>query len=256
MICDNVQRRLLEAERPQSPPADLRDHLSGCAACRAWHEQFVALEAEVPFLPVPPPLRRTSFLRSLRDRHPLATRLYRPTLDSQRERGQRKLALAVALAASLLVVALGAWLWTPAVPDHKIVAAQRTALEQRLDSEPTWAEARTARERVNVLAVLARDVEDRALLRSASRDEVRKQVQLYSELIERLTDQEAQRLEEELPLAADRKLVLQPIVVRLEEVESLARRLAMERRGVADSLHELARVAEKGSVLLRSLYAA
>src|SRR5262249_54440709 len=110
--CEMVHRRLLTLEEPERLPADLNDHLAVCAACRSWHEHLVAVEREVPFLPVPPPERRTSFLRTLSEKLPARSRprLFRPSLNGQRERGQRKVAIAVALAASLLVLALGAWL--------------------------------------------------------------------------------------------------------------------------------------------------
>ena len=60
MNCEIVHRRLLSLERPESPPADLLDHLAVCGACRSWHEHLVSLEHEVPFLPVPAPERRAS----------------------------------------------------------------------------------------------------------------------------------------------------------------------------------------------------
>src|SRR6185503_16017455 len=97
--CEIVHRRLLSLERPETPTADLRQHLSACAACRSWHEQFVSLEREVPFLPVPPPERRSDFLRALRQKPPVKSRprLFRPSLNSKRESALRKVAVAFAL---------------------------------------------------------------------------------------------------------------------------------------------------------------
>jgi len=255
--CDLVHRRLLGLERPESPPADLREHLAGCPACRSWHEHLVALEREVPFLPVPAPERRTAFLRQLGDKAPVIARprLFRPSLNSKRERGQRKVAIAVALAASLLILALGAWLWQPPLDNamrQTVDGAVKSPLQHRLEITVTWQEAKTARERVVVLDKLAETVKAEALTQGTSTEEVRKKVRLYQEVIDRLTTQEAPLLLTELK-ETDRKELLQGIAGRLRAVRSEAEQLALERKDLAGTLRELAFVAAEGERKLQPL---
>ncbi len=53
MNCKIVQRRLLSLLHPERVPANLRNHLMFCSACREWHNQLLLLEGHVRQLPVP-----------------------------------------------------------------------------------------------------------------------------------------------------------------------------------------------------------
>jgi hypothetical protein len=53
MNCTIARRRLLSAEQPAVPAADLQAHLDGCADCRDWQTRLVQVERAVPTLPVP-----------------------------------------------------------------------------------------------------------------------------------------------------------------------------------------------------------
>ena len=129
MNCDTLHRRLLGLERPELPPPELRSHLAGCAACREWHRHLVEVERQAAGLPVPPPVRKDVFLARLAASAPASAdrgarlalngRAHPPRPD--RERARTKMALAFAMAAGLLVVALGAWVWKSSPePDRKV----------------------------------------------------------------------------------------------------------------------------------------
>jgi hypothetical protein len=260
--CETVHRQLLALECPDAPPNDVSDHLAGCSACRAVQEQLLAVEREVPFLPIAPPERRTAFLRQLREAPPPAParpRLFRPSQPGRRERALWKMSVAVALAASLLVVALAAWLWERDSPNSPPPSngstSARLGLPERLKGEVRWREARTARERVVVLDDLARRVGGNALAlaRDESREKLDEEVQLYKELIELMTATVAPRLQEEIPDPGERKKVLDAIALRVQKVGSESERLAVERPRMADTLRELARIAVDGEREIRAL---
>jgi hypothetical protein len=260
VTCESVHRRLLALESPEAPPADVRLHLEHCPACRSFQEHLVQMEAEVPRLPVPEPARKAAFLRTLREDASLLAppppRLHMPVPGFRRERGLRKMAVAVALAASLLVIALGALLWqsgSPDIPGHNPDSlARRSPLEQRLEGMPTWSQAKGPRDRVAVLDGLADEVERTVVRtrRAVSREEMERQVKFYQEVIDRLTEIEAKGLSD-----TERKEVLDPIARRLAAVDSEATRLARRHPEMADSLRQLASVAAEGDRKLRALLA-
>jgi predicted anti-sigma-YlaC factor YlaD len=103
MNCAAVQRRLLQIERPERPPAALRHHLARCARCRHWQRRLLRLEANVPRLPVPPSGAPAKLLQEIRK-------------ESGRARtpgkGRPRALQALAVAAAVLLVVFGWWaLW-------------------------------------------------------------------------------------------------------------------------------------------------
>jgi hypothetical protein len=65
MKCKVVQRRLLAITNPERIPAELRNHLAHCAACREWHNHLILLEQHIPLLPVPQSNGRAQLMRRL-----------------------------------------------------------------------------------------------------------------------------------------------------------------------------------------------
>ena len=65
MNCTTIQRRLLAAEQPDRPAAEVKSHLAECPACRAWHRRLVQLERHIPLLPVPPSEGKAELLHHL-----------------------------------------------------------------------------------------------------------------------------------------------------------------------------------------------
>lgn len=255
MNCDTLHRRLLGLERPELPPPELRSHLAVCAACREWHRHLIEVERQAGGLPVPPPVRKAAFLARLATstpsstersaRHKLNGRAHAARLD--RERARTKMALAFAMAAGLLVVALGAWVWNRS-PDPKRTVPPETALEKRLKVEPRWGQAKTT-ERLEILSDLADELgKSTGALAQAEGDELDGQVKLFREVVDEIAGVYAPRLAGE-----ERQRVLTPIVERLARAESEAERLAVRYPGRAVALHELASAARDGERRLRGM---
>lgn len=270
MNCESLQRRLLALERPDRPPGEVRRHLDACASCRGWHEQLLSLENDVLALPVPPPTRKQSFLRRLRTGADLPQAMSLP-IDravgfNKREQARRKIAIAVALAASLLIVTLAALFWKSSTPgdptpvngnSHVSQTTNResnkdkTILDKRMSSEAAWRQARTPRERIHALDAVAREVESGALAigrNGLAVEELNAQIDVYRELIRELADRQAPLMDEK-----ERRELIDPIARRLAEVDSTARRLAVRVPDAARSLRELAEIAAEGDRRLRAL---
>jgi len=258
--CDTLHRRLLGLERPELPPPELRNHLAVCAACREWHRHLVEVERQAAGLPVPPPVRKDAFLARLAASPPTsAERSARRVLNGRahaarpdRERARTKMALAFAMAAGLLVVALGAWVWK-ASPNPVRKAPPETALEKRLNDEPRWAAAGTTTERLQVLSDLADKLSKSASgLAQAEGDELDRDVNLFREVVDQIAAVYAPRLADE-----ERKHVLGPIVERLaraeSEAEREAERLVVRYPGRAVALREMASAARDGERRLRGM---
>jgi hypothetical protein len=164
-----------------------------------------------------------------------------------RERGQHKLAVALALAAALATFALGWWAWphlpTPGStphPDH--FAARRQQLDRRVLS------AHTPRDRVRVVAeeldALQREIrrrldDPRALERYAA---------YYAEVVR------GRLLAEARALPPEDRPVLREVAGQLRRAESEASRLAAEAPiASAKPLRRIAAAAAEGNRLLRAL---
>lgn len=222
MSCRTFQQLLLTSERPEQPDADVRAHLAGCAACRAVQRRLAEAEQRIPLLPVPPSSRRDLFLQQIRQGTvlPAPTTVtpselwlgaYRPP---PKERGLQKLAVSLALAASLALFALAWWAWPHRAPD-KLVADPPLVVRQK-DRDHRLAQAQSPRERVKVLAKLARDLHREALeLASRSNQEDLQVVALfYSEVVRDNLVEHAR----ELP--ANDRPILKDVMQHLMYVES------------------------------------
>jgi len=223
MNCPTIRRRLLAQERPDQPDADLRAHLDACPACRAWQHRLLAVERQIPRLPVPPSQGKDRVLQAVRrpaepsrTEAPIAT--LRPTAwrPSLQERARQKLALAFALAASLLVFALCFWAWPrhPDAPTGQPRDAYLTKLQQERDE--LLAANRTPRERVQLLAAMAKRLWLEArLLAHSDQDRLASLAHFYSDLVERDLLTQAR----EVP-AKERKAVFEAVQRQLVQTES------------------------------------
>ena len=108
MNCDAAQRRLLSGERPDLLAEDVRRHVDGCSPCRLLARRLAQAERQIALLPAPPSSAKAAFVRRFRRSAPPVV-LHRPVPWSTppKERGLRKLSLAVAIAAVLAVFAIG-----------------------------------------------------------------------------------------------------------------------------------------------------
>ncbi len=165
MSCISVRQRLLASERPDHPATAESRHLGSCADCRAWLRRLVHLEQRLSLVPVPPSVPPPALLAMLRSapddalvKPPALLSAVRP----RQEGGRLKLALAIALAASLLVFAIGWWAWPHMQEDNPSVspAFPRESYEEQVKK---WlASAHTPAQRVNALVALADDCFKRA----------------------------------------------------------------------------------------------
>ena len=65
MTCETTRQRLLRAERPDRPPADVQPHLTACHDCRAWQRRLTHIEAQILEVPVPSSAPPPELLRQL-----------------------------------------------------------------------------------------------------------------------------------------------------------------------------------------------
>jgi hypothetical protein len=118
MNCELVRRRLLGSDSPGQPSADVGRHLVACPACRAWQRRLAQAEQQLPLLDTPPSERKAHVIHLILNAPTPAAVVggeagYVRTPWSNtttRERGLRKAALAISMAAALVVFALAWWL--------------------------------------------------------------------------------------------------------------------------------------------------
>ncbi|MGH7224139.1 MAG: hypothetical protein ACRELF_12990, partial [Gemmataceae bacterium] len=249
MNCTVLQRRLLSAEQPEQPADEIKNHLAQCPACRAWQRRLVQMERQIPLLPIPLSTAKEVFLQRLTGTyggeaaHPTIAdpaTLWRSTMTpGRKERAFRKVSLAFALAASLLVFSLAWWSWPhdhhPApdiakrrhnhVPAADIAKKEQAWLEERLSKS---LHADTPKERVLRLTQLAEEVHGEAGKLQDNREGLEQRARFYSRVVgEHLIEQARQ-----LP-PTDRPAVLQEVAKSLKEAESEASRREAELRTTA-----------------------
>lgn len=167
MTCEATRKQLLSLERPDRPPAAVRPHLAECAACREWVSNLADLESRVAELPVPSSeAAKARVLKQLREPPPVLDtfRVEIPTLPftPPKERGLRKLAFALSLAAAVVMIAVGlSFLQRQSAAPQVAGATQTPAEHQKWLKELRalkLAKADTPRQKVEVLAEFADDL--------------------------------------------------------------------------------------------------
>lgn len=157
MNCQSARERVLASERPDRPGPGASAHLQGCPTCRSWLRKVVRLERSVARLPVDAPPPPAALLEALEPAGPVV----RPPLalydrPNKPEGARRKLALAAALAAALVLFALGLGLMAQLRPDQPApLADYHASREQALHQD-------TAAHRAHALAGLAGSLVGRA----------------------------------------------------------------------------------------------
>jgi hypothetical protein len=254
MNCQSIQRHILASEQLDRLPANLARHLSDCDDCRAWHRRLLGIERSLPALPVPPSRGPGALIQQILEAQQAepgsgqAPSRQLSEASRLREWGRQKLAFAFALAASLLLLALGWWAWPHReISPHEAVARADRRYEERRDLR--LREAFTPRQQVAVLANFADDLLREAL---AIKDQTQltETVHAYDRLVRNDLIEYAGRIP-----AQERLAVLDPVADRLRHGESEASRLlAAEQNGPrADSLRAIALAAREGDRQLRAL---
>jgi hypothetical protein len=255
MNCQSVQRQILASEHPDRLEPEVERHLAGCPACREVQRSLLRIEAALPTLPIPPSAGPVILFRTLVypviDTTGSGRFVPRPPKEQRersgprrlRESSRQKLALAFALAASLLVFAIGWWAW----PHGHLSVESVRMVRYRHDRDDGFRMARTPRERVETLALLGDALIEEVRLTD---DLVRlgELARVYQHLVENDLLAEAARIP-----TADRSELLHSVANRLSQTESEASRLASEQPHRARQLRVIARSARKGDVRLRAL---
>lgn len=248
MNCDAAQRRLLAAEQPDRPTDEVRRHLDGCPACRLLARRLVQVERQIPLLPVPPSLGKEVFIRRFRrSAAPVVLHGPIPWSIPPKERGLRKLSLAVAIAAVLAVFAIGLWSYqfTPPTPP-----APAWIVRIHKQREHALAQA-TPRACVFELSALATDLQNQAkdMTRAGRVEDLALLAAVYSDLLD------DDLLAQARAVPATERGALKGVAVNLWRAESEFSRLAAERANTAaaESLHRLALAAGDGGRHIRDL---
>jgi hypothetical protein len=258
--CTVIQRRLLAAERPEQPPAEIQSHLDQCPSCRLWQRRLIQMERLISHLPVPPSTAKECFLELVKGegRRKQAVLVHPSSFllpPFKKERGLRKLSVAFTLAASLLVFALAWWSWphnpvvSPEIRRLEQAKAEQARLDQRLSSSLL---VDTPRERVVRLAKLADDIHGEARDLVSNSERLEQWSQFYSRVVGQHLIEQARQLTRE-----DRQTVLTDIASRLAKAESDATRLATQCKASAPrsaaAFHQIALASQKGERDLRNL---
>jgi hypothetical protein len=256
MNCQSAQIHLLNLERPDQPPPVVASHLNRCSACREWYQRLLQLEANLPLLPVPASDAKARLLAEFRT-IPRGLPVQPPGLAGDElpwaryERRLKRVSVALALTAALVLIALGLAFWRLAAPQaspplEPTDANLLAALTQR---KPQLPSAKTPRQRIEVLADLADDLTSEARARAEAADtaNLNEVVLLYQRLVEEGIVTQAQTL-------TDQPDVLSAIADRLgragSETEDLAGRVPAHS---AEALRTIAAAAREGDRRLRVL---
>lgn len=263
MNCTVIQRRLLSAEQPDQPADEVKSHLAQCAVCRACQRRLLRIERQVALLPVPPSTAKNELLRQL-----LGTAsgdAARPTLAEPshfwrsslalgpKERALRKLSLAFALAASLLIFALAWWSWPHNSDAPSSAVARRMADGEKLDRRLRKVLlAEKPKERVLQLARLAEELHEEAMKMVNDTEKLDQWARFYSLVVSKDLMEQARRLPPD-----ERPAVLEKVASRLGTIESKASRRAAQLNPTdpesAASFDRIALAARRGEQRLRAL---
>jgi hypothetical protein len=259
MTCDVVQNRLLSCDRPDLPPVDLKGHLVACPVCRAWHRRLVRVEQHIANLPVPLSETKQAFLQRLvaepvrlEQPAPAVPQLvrYSPRGPSRKERGLQKMAMAFALAAAMLLFAVGWWAWQRPAPGRPGPSEVVQKLEDVLNSRLAVRLERsgTPLKGIENMAELADELHREAVARAEDSEQLDILARFYDKVVR------GHLLTFARSLPADQRPRLEGFARRLEETESdIARHAAAAAGAHAESLQAIAVAARDTAHDLRQL---
>jgi hypothetical protein len=244
--CDDIRQRLLRSDHPDKPAAAEAAHLAGCDSCRAWLRRVAQLEEMLPHIPAPPsqpPAELLALFRAAADKPvvaPAAQRL--PSFRAKREWARQKLALALALAATLSLFALTWW-----AVQHVGKPGPKPGLGVRRHNP-------APRERLHQGIDEVRECLARAKAQPENAKEVAKQAARFRELLERDVVNVAKNI-----TIGERQIDLPGIANLLaraqKEADGLARAWQTKHPESARSMHQMASAAEQAEKELRKLIA-
>jgi len=235
MTCDAIQNRLLALPDPRQVPDELRGHLDGCLACRAFLTRAVRLDKLLAAIPVPPSSEETraAFLDRVTEAGPVIKRIpvvrRRDSATDLLENGRWQYA-AAGLAAAVLV-AVG-WLafrdggTPPSRNDPATVAGHdllKKAIGHVVTDEKALAKVDKPEQRMQTWADVTTDLRDEIgrVYRHAPKDDLKSLAELFEKVAEHGLLQQADlavtRGQEPI---ARRQELLQKTIQRVSEVET------------------------------------
>lgn len=269
MICQTTQNRILGLADPAVLAGPLADHVAGCQACQVWHRLLLQMEVAVAGMPVPADTGRgkAETLKQFQAalvKAPAKPKTTKPTeavkpvtpakpREPRKPLGDRVARLwpagAVAAVACVAVV-----LWSFAGKKGVPEVAAHTAdpmLDRVVAAKVQLDVAKSAPDRLQVLAKLADDVQDQAksLYLVAPGDEMVSLSKMYSDIVTEGLMFQAEALD-----TAERRILLGDYTDRLAKAEQQAERLAAEAPvGSDEPLRDIARTARDGKNKLARL---
>jgi hypothetical protein len=268
MNCKDVRGHLLQAERPERPPAAVAEHLGQCSPCRQWHQRLVQLEQTVPLLPVPPTNAKAALLERIVNGKTAPRGRSTAHKPSRVHAFFQSPALPPAvLAASLLVFACVWWLLQAGPRERGPVAPRAVTMAPKppppdplladlMQHNVRLAKADSPQERIVELADMADRLHStaRTLAATADAEDLAKLTELYRKVVEEGVVAQAKSKLAQLP-RAERWKVLDPIAARLAKTQKEAQVMAVQatRLDAINPWQDLASAARTGTSELRAL---
>jgi hypothetical protein len=255
MNCRSLQRWLLQAEDPVRLPAEVREHLLECPACRRLQSRLVRIEQHAGRLPVPPSTAKADFVREFLA--PARGAGFQPAagapgrLEAYPTRPWRYVAAAAAAVLFLVGAGLALLALRPhTTPNETAPIVNRPLLDSVLERDLRLAKAATQRERVEALAELAGDLhtETQILAPAATAEDLDALAQLYAQVVRDGLVPGAWSVPQ-----TERREVLGPIARRLAETATAADQRARQVPASAPALLAIAQAARDGDGALRKL---
>jgi hypothetical protein len=251
MNCTTARQQLLGSERPDRPGTALADHLLACSGCRTMQRRLLRVERDIRRLSVPPCPAPPGLLEQVLNGPPDGALVRTPERlrhnpDTTREGGRQKLALALALAASLAVFAIGWGIWPQNESPHRPISRVRKG---HIDKVSKALHGTTnSRDSVERLTTLAE--KEFATAKRATPEELADLATQFDWLLRDDLPYHAGQLP-----AGERAEVLKVILHRLQLLESEAARLYAARRGKpgASSLERIVAAVNEADRRLRQM---
>ncbi|MBL8800168.1 MAG: hypothetical protein JNM56_40170 [Planctomycetia bacterium] len=247
MRCKEAYICLLAAQHPRRPPAELREHLERCAACRKRQHRLLELEAEIRALPQPEETldARLRFQEQLDQLPPLAV-VPAPAPEARPRR--RSLWPFVGLTACAMLVFGLAWVLSrpSGLPGTFAIATRprtpggpaEATVARILEKDLQLAAAADSRQQLTALNDIAAELS--VEVRRLSREGPVEDVLLVGGLYERVVCQGLVRRAQTLP-AAEREGLVAELVKQLDRsAQEADGAVAAALPGAADGLRNLA----------------
>ncbi len=252
MKCPELRRWLLKAEDPDRLSAEARVHLAGCPRCRRLYQHLHRIEQNVPVLPVPASTTRADFLQQFLA--PPPPPVVTPSVAARSPVRPWRYLSAVAAAVLFLAISVAVFFAFRSPPESppQVARPSRPLLDSLFERDLRLARATTPRERVEVLAALADDLqgETRLLAPDADVADLDALAQMYGDVVRDGIVPRARELD--LP-PAERRELLRQVADRLAETAGDADRRSKQVPESASALRAIALAARDGDGVLRQM---